>query len=111
MPKSAKQAAIVGTPDRSSNRYAYHYAYEHACGEYIFIRGADCIYDFKNIPNLLNLVAHGDADMAMGSQLEGETLPGSMPKLHQYMGNPLLTKFLNVYKAGVSDAHGRFRVF
>jgi hypothetical protein len=34
-----------------------------------------------------------------------------MPKLHQYVGNPLLTKFLNVfYEAGVSDAHSGFRV-
>ena len=50
--------------------------------------------------------------MAMGSRLEGEILPGSMPALHEHIGNPLLTKFLNVfYDAGVSDAHSGFRVF
>lgn len=35
-----------------------------------------------------------------------------MPALHQYIGNPILTKFLNTfYDAGVSDAHSGFRVF
>jgi hypothetical protein len=34
-----------------------------------------------------------------------------MPPLHQYVGNPFLTAFLNVfYDAGVSDAHSGFRV-
>jgi hypothetical protein len=50
--------------------------------------------------------------MAMGSRLDGEIKPGAMPTLHQYIGNPLLTKFLNVfYDAGVSDAHSGMRVF
>ncbi|TQR22145.1 hypothetical protein C9J85_05190 [Haloferax sp. wsp5] len=61
---------------------------------------------------LLNMVRSGEADMAMGSRLEGEILPGSMPPLHEHVGNPLLTKFLNVfYGAGVSDAHSGMRVF
>jgi hypothetical protein len=35
-----------------------------------------------------------------------------MPKLHQYVGNPFLTWFLNAfYGAGVSDAHSGMRVF
>ncbi len=34
-----------------------------------------------------------------------------MPLLHQYVGNPLLTRFLNsFYGAGVSDAHSGMRV-
>jgi hypothetical protein len=48
----------------------------------------------------------------MGSRLEGEIKPDAMPPLHQYVGNPLLTKFLNAfYDAGVSDSHSGFRVF
>lgn len=50
--------------------------------------------------------------MVMGSRLEGEIKDGAMPALHEYVGNPLLTKFLNVfYGAGVSDAHSGFRAF
>ena len=107
-----EMGAIVVTPDQPGYGYAYRYAFEYARGDYIVIGDADCTYDFEDIPKLLDLVANGDADMAMGSRLEGEILPGSMPRLHQYVGNPLLTKFLNVfYKAGVSDAHSGFRVF
>ena len=107
-----EMGATVVTPDKPGYGYAYRYAFEYARGDYIAIGDADCTYDFEEIPKLLDLVAHGDADMAMGSRLEGEILPGSMPKLHQYIGNPLLTKFLNTfYKAGVSDAHSGFRVF
>jgi hypothetical protein len=48
----------------------------------------------------------------MGSRLEGEIQQGAMPKLHRYVGNPLLTKFLNAfYQAGVTDAHSGMRVF
>nr|WP_217353105.1 glycosyltransferase family 2 protein [Haloprofundus sp. MHR1] len=104
--------ARVVVPDKPGYGYAYMYAFERARGEYIAIGDADCTYDFEELPKLYDLVANGDADMAMGSRLEGEILPGSMPKLHQYVGNPLLTKFLNVfYRAGVSDAHSGMRVF
>jgi len=35
-----------------------------------------------------------------------------MPALHEHIGNPMLTKFLNAfYGAGVSDAHSGFRAF
>ena len=103
--------ARVVEPDQPGYGYAYQYAFERARGEYIAIGDADCTYDFEELPKLLELVRDGDADMAMGSRLEGEILPGAMPPLHEHVGNPLLTKFLNVfYKAGVSDAHSGMRV-
>ncbi|WP_310925413.1 glycosyltransferase family 2 protein [Halogeometricum sp. S1BR25-6] len=103
--------ARVVVPDKGGYGYAYQYAFERTRGEYIAIGDADCTYDFEELPKLFDLVRDGDADMAMGSRLEGEILPGSMPPLHQYVGNPLLTKFLNVfYGAGVSDAHSGMRV-
>jgi hypothetical protein len=104
--------AIVMTPDKKGYGYAYRYAFENARGEYLVMGDADTTYDFEQIPRLLEPVRQGDADMVMGSRLEGEIREGSMPTLHQYVGNPLLTKFLNVfYGAGVSDAHSGFRVF
>ena len=48
----------------------------------------------------------------MGSRFLGEIRPGAMPKLHQYLGNPVLTGILNVlFRAGVSDAHCGMRAF
>ena len=109
---ASEMGAIVVTPDKPGYGYAYRYAFEHVRGEYVVIGDADTTYDFEEIPKLLEPVRSGEADMCMGSRLEGEIKDGAMPPLHEHIGNPLLTKFLNVfYDAGVSDAHSGFRVF
>jgi hypothetical protein len=103
--------AAVVTPDKRGYGYACRYAIERARGEYVVISGADTTYDFQEIPTLLEPVMDGRADIAIGSRFEGEIVPGAMPALHRYVGNPLLTKLLNLfYEAGVSDAHSGFRV-
>ncbi|WP_227379083.1 glycosyltransferase family 2 protein [Haladaptatus halobius] len=111
-PEIAREmGAIVVKPDEPGYGYAYRYAFERARGEYIVIGDADTTYDFEDIPRLLDEVINNDADMVMGSRLGGEIKSGAMPPLHQYIGNPLLTKFLNTfYGAGVSDAHSGFRI-
>lgn len=110
-PEIARQnGARVVRPDRDGYGYAYRYAFEFVRGKFIVIGDADTTYDFEELPKLFTHVENG-ADMAMGSRLAGEIKPGAMPALHRYVGNPLLTKFLNVfYDAGVSDAHSGFRV-
>jgi len=112
-PELAREhGAIVVKPDQPGYGYAYRYAFNKARGEYIAMGDADTTYDFEMIPQLLDPVQNGDADICMGSRLEGEIRDGSMPPLHKYVGNPLLTRFLNTfYGAGVSDAHSGFRVF
>jgi glycosyltransferase involved in cell wall biosynthesis len=108
---AAEAGAHVVTPDRTGYGYAYQYGFKRARGEYIVIGDADTTYDFRDLPRLLDKLQAADADMVMGSRLEGEIKPGAMPSLHQYVGNPLLTAFLNTfYDAGVSDAHSGFRV-
>ena len=111
-PEIAREmGAVVVTPDEPGYGYAYRYAFRHARGEYIAIGDADTTYDFEELPKLFELVTEGEADIAMGSRLAGKIKPGAMPPLHQHVGNPLLTKFLNVfYGVGVSDAHSGFRV-
>lgn len=107
-----EQGAIVVTPDEPGYGYAYRYGFARTRGEYIAIGDADTTYDFRQIPRLLAHLKKTGADMVMGSRLEGEIRSGAMPPLHQYIGNPALTKFLNLfYDAGVSDAHSGFRVF
>ncbi|WP_207589852.1 glycosyltransferase [Halomontanus rarus] len=107
-----EMGAIVIEPDGKGYGYAYRYAFERARGDYIVMGDADTTYDFEQIPRLLSHLREEEADMVMGSRLAGEIKPGAMPPLHQHIGNPLLTKFLNVfYGAGVSDAHSGFRIF
>ncbi|WP_248897021.1 glycosyltransferase family 2 protein [Haloplanus halobius] len=128
-----EKGAIVVEPDKPGYGYAYQYAFDRCRGEYIAMGDADTTYDFEELPKLYRHVAEDDADttydfeelpklyrhvaeddadMAMGSRLNGEIKDGAMPALHQYVGNPLLTAFLNTfYDTDVSDAHSGIRVF
>lgn len=112
-PEIAREmGAIVVEPDGKGYGYAYRYAFERTRGTYIAMGDADTTYDFKQIPRLLGELEETGADMVMGSRLNGEIRDGAMPALHQYIGNPALTRFLNTfYGAGVSDAHSGFRIF
>lgn len=104
--------AIVVEPDDIGYGYAYRYAFDRARGEYIAMGDADTTYDFGELPKLFRPVSAGEADIAMGSRLKGDIERGAMPPLHRYVGNPVLTRFLNVfYDADVTDAHSGFRVF
>ena len=108
---AARLGATVVHPDEDGYGYAYRYGFRYARGEYVVIGDADTTYDFEELPKLFRLVSQEGADMAIGSRLDGEIKDGAMPPLHQYVGNPLLTWFLNMfYDAGVSDAHSGFRV-
>jgi glycosyltransferase involved in cell wall biosynthesis len=111
-PEIAREAgAIVVEPDRSGYGYAYRYAFERARGDYVVMGDADTTYDFEELPAVFERLQEADADMVLGSRLDGEIKPGAMPRLHQYVGNPMLTRFLNAfYDAEVSDAHSGFRV-
>jgi len=107
-----EKGAIVVEPDEPGYGYAYQYAFERCRGEYVAMGDADTTYDFAELPTLLAHVRGGDADIAMGSRLAGTIEDGAMPALHRYVGNPLLTRFLNTfYDTDVSDAHSGLRVF
>jgi len=112
-PEIAREmGATVVHPDQKGYGYAYRFAFEQTRGEYIVMGDADTTYDFEQIPRLLEALRDQDGDMVMGSRLDGEIKPGAMPALHQYLGNPALTAFLNLfYDAGVSDSHSGFRIF
>lgn len=107
---SAMGARVV-SPDEPGYGYAYRYGFRHVRGDYVVIGDADTTYDFEELPRLLERMRETNADMVLGSRLKGEIKAGAMPVLHKYVGNPLLTRFLNAfYDVGVSDAHSGFRV-
>ncbi len=65
---------------------------------------ADLTYDFEEIPRFLAELDAG-ADMVIGNRMKN-IQPGAMPWLHRYIGNPLLSGFLNLlFRTGVDDAH------
>jgi hypothetical protein len=71
---------------------------------------ADLTYDFGEIPRFLAELEDG-ADMVVGNRMEN-IHPGAMPWLHRYIGNPLLSRFLNLlFHTGIRDAHCGMRAF
>jgi hypothetical protein len=71
---------------------------------------ADLTYDFDEIPRFLAELQDG-ADMVVGDRME-HIHPGAMPWLHRYIGNPLLSRLLNLlFHTGVHDAHCGMRAF
>ena len=110
-PKIAESlGARVVTPDRRGYGYAYLYGFRFARGRYIVMGDGDDTYDFLEMPRLLEPLMKGEADLVIGSRFKGKIEKGAMPWLHRWIGNPILTWFLNLFfKAGVSDAHCGFR--
>lgn len=111
-----EMGADVVTPDGMGYGCAYRYAFKYlkekygGYPKYVVIGDADGTYDFDEIPKLLEPLMNGEADLVIGSRLRGVIEEGAMPRLHRYIGNPMLTLFLNLfYKVGVSDAHSGFR--
>ena len=96
--------ARVVTEPRRGYGSAYLAGFAAARGKYIVMGDADLTYDFNEIPNFVKELDDG-ADLVMGDRMDN-IQPGAMPWLHRYVGNPILSGFLNVlYKTGVRDAH------
>jgi len=103
-------AEVVHQPIRGYGA-AYLAGIETAKGKYIVIGDSDDTYDFSEIEKFVQPLREG-YELVMGSRFSGEILPGAMPWLHQYIGNPVLTGILNIlFKANVTDAHCGMRAF
>lgn len=110
--RAMKHGAIVVEPYELGYGAAYRYGFEHARGNLIVMGDADTTYDFTELSKLIEPIHRGRADIVIGSRFDGEIKDGAMPPLHRYVGNPLLTTFLNLfYGTDISDAHSGFRVF
>jgi glycosyltransferase involved in cell wall biosynthesis len=96
-------AHVVSEPRRGYGS-AYLAGFAAARGRYIVMADADLTYDWEEIPRFVQEMEQG-AEMVIGNRMNN-IHPGAMPWLHQYIGNPLLTGFLNLlFKTGVDDAH------
>ena len=72
-----------------------------ASGKYVIMGDADDSYDFGHIPRFLDELRAGD-DLVMGNRFRGGILPGAMPPLHKYLGNPALTRIGKLFFGGSS---------
>ena len=70
-----------------------------ASGNYVIMGDADGSYDFGHIPRFVEQLRDG-AELVMGNRFRGGILPGAMPPLHQYFGNPALTRLGRLFFGG-----------
>jgi glycosyltransferase involved in cell wall biosynthesis len=107
---AAKAGAIVVHEPERGYGSAYTAGFAAARGRYILMADADLTYDFAEIPRFIGELDDG-ADMVIGNRMKN-IHPGAMPWHHRYIGNPLLSGFLNLlFRTGVDDAHCGMRAF
>jgi len=82
-----------------------------ARGRYVAMADADDSYDFGTLGPFLERLRAGD-DLVIGNRFQGGIAPGAMPKLHRYLGNPVLSLIGRVFfRAPVGDFHCGLRAF
>jgi glycosyltransferase involved in cell wall biosynthesis len=108
---AAEAGARVIQEQRRGYGNAYLAGFAAARGRYIVMADGDDTYDFDLVGKFVKPLIDG-ADLVMGSRLRGHIHKGAMPALHRYVGNPVLTRILNMmYGSDVSDAHCGMRAF
>lgn len=86
----------------------------NAKGDIIVFADADDTYDFLEAPKLISKLIESDADMVIGSRLDGTIHKGAMPFLHRYLGTPVINWIINrlyARKIKIRDSNSGFRCF
>ena len=85
-----------------------------ARGGYVIMGDADDSYDFGEIPRILEKLREGYS-LVQGCRLEsggGTVLPGAMPPLHRWLGNPMFSRLARWwFKAPIHDVYCGLRGF
>ncbi len=85
-----------------------------AHGQFIVMGDADDSYDFLDVPRFVEKLREG-YDLVQGCRLPtggGRVLPGAMPFLHRWWGNPMFSKMARWwFKAPINDVYCGLRGF
>lgn len=82
-----------------------------AQGRFIIMGDSDDSYDLTNLSPFMEKLREG-YDLVMGNRFAGGILPGAMPFLHRYLGNPLLSGIGRMFfHIPVGDFHCGLRGF
>ena len=101
---------VVHQPIRGYGN-AYLKGFASARGSYVIMGDADDTYDFGLIPEFLDKLVNQGYDFVTGSRYikNGHQ---SIPFLHRFFGNPILTMILNVlFRTRYTDVYSGFRGF
>jgi glycosyltransferase involved in cell wall biosynthesis len=82
-----------------------------ACGYYVIMGDSDDSYDFSNLHLFVEKLREG-FELVMGNRFQGGVMPGAMPPLHRYLGNPVLTTVGRLFfRSPCGDFHCGLRGF
>lgn len=82
-----------------------------ARGDIIVMGDADDTYDWSSIGAFARKIDEG-YDLVMGNRFKGGIMPGAMPPLHRYIGNPVLSTISRIaFRVPISDFHCGMRAF
>jgi glycosyltransferase involved in cell wall biosynthesis len=82
-------ARVINVPTRGYGA-ALKAGIEASQGTYVVMGDADGSYDFSEIPNFMKSFVKGN-EIVIGNRFSGGIVPGAMPFLNQYLGNPAIT--------------------
>jgi glycosyltransferase involved in cell wall biosynthesis len=87
---------------------------EAARGRFVIMGDADDSYDFGEVPKFVERLREG-YELVQGCRLEsggGRVLPGAMPRLHRWLGNPMFSRIARSwFRAPVHDIYCGLRGF
>jgi glycosyltransferase involved in cell wall biosynthesis len=107
---AAAGARVIGVAQRGYGA-ALRAGLAAARGRYVIIGDADASYDFGRLEAFVEKLRAGYL-LVMGNRFAGGILPGAMPALHRYLGNPLLSFVGRLFfRTRVGDFHCGLRGF
>ena len=82
-----------------------------AHGKYVIMGDSDDSYDFSRLDAFVEQLRAG-YQLVMGNRFRGGILPGAMPPMHRYLGNPMLTAIGRLFfGSGCGDFYCGLRGF
>ncbi len=109
----AAGARVIHVPERGYGS-ALMAGIAEARGRFVIMGDADDSYDFLEIPKFVAELRAG-SDLVQGCRLPsggGRVMPGAMPFLHRWLGNPMLSGLARtMFKLPVSDIYCGMRGF
>ena len=110
--EASDAGATVFLEEKRGYGNAYLRGFKEATGDIIIMGDADGTYPLEQSMDFINYLVEDNCDFVIGSRFDGTIEDGAMPALHQYIGNPLLTKMLNIlFHSDYSDTHCGMRAF
>lgn len=107
---TAHGARVVPIPERGYGS-ALLGGIKAARGRFVIMGDSDDSYDFSALGPFVAQLRAG-FQLVMGNRFKGGILPGAMPPLHRYLGNPVLTAVGRVFfRSPCGDFHCGLRGF